>query len=74
MSTKQRLEEIKHHKGMGAFLRLKNGLNVRVKILDVRVPYGHVRYTVSPVDGEGTAVVDGEYITVIETNDEQISL
>lgn len=35
-----------------------NGLKVAVKIMDVKLAYGRVRYVVTPLHGHGTATVE----------------
>jgi len=35
-----------------------NGLKVAVRIMDIKLAYGRVRYVVTPLHGHGTATVE----------------
>lgn len=49
------VKELKDLIGKRAMWRLKQyGINVGVKILDVRMSYGQIQYFITPIDGTGS--------------------
>lgn len=58
------LREIVNNIGKTAKLRTGDGIEVDVKILDAKMAYGNVRYTIAPVSGTGEAVVDAARLKV----------
>jgi hypothetical protein len=60
------LPEVQSHVGKEALLDLKDGLIVRVRILEARVTFGHPTYTITPVAGSGQTRVRSDLTVLTE--------
>jgi hypothetical protein len=50
--------------GRQATFRTREGLTIRVKILDVRSAYGRTEYLITPVNGTGEGWVQARRVTL----------
>jgi len=49
--------------GTIAYLAI-DGLQVQIKVLDIKYAYGNTRYVVTPTTGTGTVTVDSSRVTL----------
>lgn len=47
-----------------------DGLSVHVRIADVKLSYGNVRYLVSPVSGTGSVWVDSSRVQILSESEQ----